>query len=335
MEGSPDNLLSGCAQRARGRRKRAHLRDLPCSPFAFCPFPFALHHGTPPPPLFHRRRRGTKRHPRAERLHVSQPPLSPPDPRPRGRTRRGIVQTLGQVTRAHRGRQNLSHRGPRRPCSASTRRSRPCAWSRAATAAACASATRPSLTAEFLPRALRLFEAASPGVRVALHDLSSEECLQRVADGKLDLAITVPRRGLRDKSLKFEPLTPLRRLLRHRPRPPLRQKALRHARGNPPAKIDDLLARGLSRVPRLARHPVQGHQPLHGPRSTTASSASSPPSRPDAASPSSHRPSPASPARACASSPSAPRSTTSSSVFSPKSRPRRSPRNFALSSSRP
>jgi len=65
----------------------------------------------------------------------------------------------------------------------------------------------PSLTAEFLPRALRLFEAERPGVRVALHDLSSEECLQRVADGKLDLALTVPRRGLRDKSLKFEPLT--------------------------------------------------------------------------------------------------------------------------------
>jgi len=65
----------------------------------------------------------------------------------------------------------------------------------------------PSLTAEFLPRALRLFEAERPGVRVALHDLSSEECLQRIADGKLDLALTVPRRGLRDKSLKFEPLT--------------------------------------------------------------------------------------------------------------------------------
>ena len=63
----------------------------------------------------------------------------------------------------------------------------------------------PSLTAEFLPRALRLFEAERPGVRVALHDLSSEECLQRIADGKLDLALTVPRRGLRDKGL-FTPL---------------------------------------------------------------------------------------------------------------------------------
>jgi len=65
----------------------------------------------------------------------------------------------------------------------------------------------PSLTAEFLPRALRLFEAEKPGVRVALHDLSSEECIQRLADGKLDLALSVPRQGLREKGMRFEPLT--------------------------------------------------------------------------------------------------------------------------------
>jgi DNA-binding transcriptional LysR family regulator len=65
----------------------------------------------------------------------------------------------------------------------------------------------PSLTAEFLPRALRLFESERPGVRVALHDLSSEECVQRLAAGKLDLALTVPRPGLRELGMKFEPLT--------------------------------------------------------------------------------------------------------------------------------
>jgi DNA-binding transcriptional LysR family regulator len=65
----------------------------------------------------------------------------------------------------------------------------------------------PSLTAEFLPRALRLFEAERPGVRVALHDLSSEECVQRLGEGKLDLALTVPRRGLRERGMTFEPLT--------------------------------------------------------------------------------------------------------------------------------
>ena len=48
----------------------------------------------------------------------------------------------------------------------------------------------PSLTAEFLPRSLRLFEAERPGVRVALHDLSSEECAQWLAARKLALALT-------------------------------------------------------------------------------------------------------------------------------------------------
>jgi DNA-binding transcriptional LysR family regulator len=64
----------------------------------------------------------------------------------------------------------------------------------------------PSLTAEFLPRALRLFEAERPGVRVALHDLSSEECVQRLAAGKLDLALSVPRKGIAAQGLKFEHL---------------------------------------------------------------------------------------------------------------------------------
>ncbi len=65
----------------------------------------------------------------------------------------------------------------------------------------------PSLTAEFLPRALRLFEAERPGVRVALHDLSSEECVQRFLAGKLDLALTVPRTGIAAQGMKFEQLT--------------------------------------------------------------------------------------------------------------------------------
>jgi DNA-binding transcriptional LysR family regulator len=64
-----------------------------------------------------------------------------------------------------------------------------------------------SLTAEFLPRALRLLEAERPGVRVALHDLSTEECVQRLTAGKLDLALTVPRKGLAAHGMKFEPLT--------------------------------------------------------------------------------------------------------------------------------
>ena len=64
----------------------------------------------------------------------------------------------------------------------------------------------PSLSAAILPRALRLFEAGQPGVRVALHDLSSEECLQRIAAGKLELALTVAPGEGRVRGLAFERL---------------------------------------------------------------------------------------------------------------------------------
>ncbi len=65
----------------------------------------------------------------------------------------------------------------------------------------------PSLTAEFLPRALRLFERDQPGVRVALHDLSSEECSQRLAAGKIDLAVGASRaRGFVFEKLTSYPL---------------------------------------------------------------------------------------------------------------------------------
>ncbi len=39
----------------------------------------------------------------------------------------------------------------------------------------------PSLTVELLPNVLRAFETECPGVRVTLHDLSTEECVQRLA----------------------------------------------------------------------------------------------------------------------------------------------------------
>jgi DNA-binding transcriptional LysR family regulator len=64
----------------------------------------------------------------------------------------------------------------------------------------------PSLTAEFLPRALRLFENDRPGVRVALHDLSSEECAQRLAARKLDLALAVRLSAAQMRGLTFEKL---------------------------------------------------------------------------------------------------------------------------------
>jgi len=49
----------------------------------------------------------------------------------------------------------------------------------------------PSLTVEFLPRALKLFQEANPGVRVQLHDLSTQEMLRGLRDGKLHVALLI------------------------------------------------------------------------------------------------------------------------------------------------
>src|SRR5580692_1009607 len=49
----------------------------------------------------------------------------------------------------------------------------------------------PSLTVEILPRALRHFRKSNPGVRVQLHDLSTQEMLHGLTDGKLHAALLV------------------------------------------------------------------------------------------------------------------------------------------------
>ena len=64
----------------------------------------------------------------------------------------------------------------------------------------------PSLTARFLPEALRSFGIAWPGVKFSLHDLSSAECMQRLVAGKLDLALTVEPSGRSKPGLGFEKL---------------------------------------------------------------------------------------------------------------------------------
>jgi len=62
----------------------------------------------------------------------------------------------------------------------------------------------PSPTARVLPRALRTFQAEFPRMRVKLHDLSSEEMLAGVREGKLGLALMVrPNRKLL-RGLRFE-----------------------------------------------------------------------------------------------------------------------------------
>ncbi len=56
----------------------------------------------------------------------------------------------------------------------------------------------PSLTVELLPRALREFERLSPGGRVSLHDLSTEEMLHGLREDRLHVALMVrpPARAL-------------------------------------------------------------------------------------------------------------------------------------------
>jgi DNA-binding transcriptional LysR family regulator len=69
----------------------------------------------------------------------------------------------------------------------------------------------PTLTARFLPGALRAFQTAMPQVRVKLHDLASEEMVASVREATLQLAITVrpvakSLRGLRFEELRREPI---------------------------------------------------------------------------------------------------------------------------------
>ncbi len=64
----------------------------------------------------------------------------------------------------------------------------------------------PSLTVELLPRALREFQEKNPGVRVTLHDMSTEEMLAGLREGRLHLALMIqlPRKVL--GGLRFDEL---------------------------------------------------------------------------------------------------------------------------------
>ncbi len=69
----------------------------------------------------------------------------------------------------------------------------------------------PSLTARILPQALRAFQAESPNMRVKLHDMSTEEMLDGLREGKLQIAfvakpITAMSRGLRFEELLRDPV---------------------------------------------------------------------------------------------------------------------------------
>jgi len=64
----------------------------------------------------------------------------------------------------------------------------------------------PSLTVQILPRALRRFQAALPGVKVSLHDLSTEEMLEGLREGRLQVSLGVAPEGGQLRGLKFHEL---------------------------------------------------------------------------------------------------------------------------------
>src|SRR5207247_2918245 len=64
----------------------------------------------------------------------------------------------------------------------------------------------PSLTARILPQTLRAFHAELPNVRVRLHDLSTEEMLAGLREGKLQIAFVVRLTPALLRGLRFEEL---------------------------------------------------------------------------------------------------------------------------------
>ena len=64
----------------------------------------------------------------------------------------------------------------------------------------------PSLTVELLPSALHSFHNIAPGVHVKLHDLSSEEMMRGVREGKLHLSLAAQPEADSLNGLKYEPL---------------------------------------------------------------------------------------------------------------------------------
>ena len=97
----------------------------------------------------------------------------------------------------------------------------------------------PSLTIQILPQALRKFQEKFPGVRVVLHDLSTEEMLSQVGEKKLQVALTVrpPAKLLRE--LNFEELARYEGCVAVAPK-------------NPLAKLKSVSLEQISREPLIA-----------------------------------------------------------------------------------
>jgi len=126
----------------------------------------------------------------AARLHVSQPPLS--------RQIRDLEGELGVALFEHKAKAiRLTDAGQVFLIEARSVLQR--AEEAVQTVKAVASGRRgeihvgyaPSLTVELLPHSLRVFQEANPGVRVHLHDLSTQEMLRGLRDAKLHVALLV------------------------------------------------------------------------------------------------------------------------------------------------
>jgi len=141
----------------------------------------------------------------AARLHVSQPPLS--------RQIRDLEDELGVALFDHGARaMRLTEAG--RVFLDEARAVVLRAEEAVQTVKAVASGERgeihvgyaPSLTVELLPRALRFFQEANPGVRVHLHDLSTQEMLRGLREGKLHVALLIQLSAKSMDGLIFEEL---------------------------------------------------------------------------------------------------------------------------------
>lgn len=139
----------------------------------------------------------------ARRLHVSQPPLS--------RQIRDLEQETGlKLFERHSKSVSLTDAG--RFFLAEARAVIRRADEALASARAVATGNKgriqagysPSPTAEFLSASLRLFQEASPGIRVVLHDMTSDQMQRGLQERTLDVALTVRPSGRTQKGLKFE-----------------------------------------------------------------------------------------------------------------------------------
>lgn len=64
----------------------------------------------------------------------------------------------------------------------------------------------PSPTVELLPELMRRMAEAAPRLRVSLHDLSGDELLAGLREGKLDLVLMVDPASLKPRGVEFTPL---------------------------------------------------------------------------------------------------------------------------------